>query len=928
MKTRFMISCAAAAVLSGWAVGAAAADMAAGPVSTAPAGPDAVIAAAGAPDAVTATTAAPGTSLEEVVVTANRRSENIEKVPATIQALTGKDLSALNISTFDDALKILPNVTFNNNGPGQGNIFMRGMSVGSAGDQTAATAGNFPNVAVYLDDQSMQFPARNVDVYFVDMERVEVLEGPQGTLFGGGAEAGAIRYITNKPKLNIFEGNAEASYGLTEGGGPNDSVNVTVNVPILKDKVAIRAVVYDDHQGGYIDNVASNFTRSNSDLGNYYFGIKPGANGLCSNGSPAGGNGCTLPNSPVANNNNFAGKDFNPTTFSGARISLLADINDDWNVLISESVQNMEADGTASELPVGSNFQTLAPLQTTVFSPSYDKDNYQNTAWTVNGKVGDIKLIYTGAYLSRSISQQEDYSNYSRTGGGMYYQCTGGTGGLLGKGTPATCYSPVAYWTDQTKNTHLSQEFRASTPDTWRLRGIGGLYYEDFVIQDNMNWDYKTIPDCNTQNLAAANAGGAPCLADVGPAPYSTTYVPGTRGNNVAFGEDANRGYKQFAAFGSFDFDIIPHVLTVTAGTRYYDYFEFEKGSEYYTDSACLDKPDGTCVGQYANFNAEHLNKSYVGFKSKASITWNFSSDGLVYYLFSQGFRPGAFNRSQGDVALGPVTPGGPNVAQYDKPQGYSPDSLNNHEIGLKTQLFDHRLQVNLSAYYMQWDNVQFLFFNPTELGNTTFGVNGPNYTIKGVEYQVVGKVTDAFTIQSSGSYNDNTQATSPCLDDNIATIGGTANPQYGKCITQVVAKGTGLTSFTNPFGTVGSTPAFSPSFKGNIRGVYVWPVFEDYKATAIVGGNYTGSMYNEPGTYESGAGVTIPNTTLLRYLQPAYATMDASISLAKDKWTATLYGTNLFDNHASTFTSSAQFIKSIVPLRPTVVGLKIASKF
>jgi outer membrane receptor protein involved in Fe transport len=905
MKTKYMLSCAAAAVLSGWAVGAAAADMAA-PISTAPGGADAVATA----------TESSSTRVEEVVVTANRRTENIEKVPATIQALTGKDLSALNISTFDDALKLLPNVTFNNNGPGQGNIFMRGMSVGSAGDQTAATAGNFPNVAVYLDDQSMQFPARNVDVYFVDMERVEVLEGPQGTLFGGGAEAGALRYITNKPKLNIFEGNAEASYGFTEGGASNYSTNFTVNIPILKDKVAIRAVVYDDHQGGYIDNVSSNFTRSNTDLGNYYFGIKP-TNGVCPNGGPPGSNGCTIPNAPVGNNNNIAGKNFNPTTFSGARFSLLADINDDWNVLISESVQNMEADGTASELPIGSNFQTLAPLQTTVFSPSYDKDNYQNTAWTVNGKLGDIKLIYTGAYLSRSINQQEDYSNYSRTGGGMYYQCTGGSTGW-GSG-PATCYSPIAYWTDQTKNTHLSQEFRASTPDTWRLRGIGGLYYEDFVIQDNMNWDYKTIPDCNPQNLAAANAGGAPCVADVGPAPYSTTYVTGTRGNNVAFGEDANRGYKQFAAFGSFDFDIIPHVLTVTAGTRYYDYFEFEKGSEYYTDGACLNKADGTCVGQYANFNAEHLNKSYVGFKSKASITWNFSQDGLVYYLFSQGFRPGAFNRAQGNVANA-TSAGGP---QYDKPQGYSPDSLNNHEIGLKTQLLNHRLQVNLSAYYMQWDNVQFLFFNPTELGNTTFGVNGPNYTIKGVEYQVVGKVTDAFTIQSSGSYNDNTQATSPCLVSNIA-----ASPSFGKCITSIYEKGVGVVPFVNPFGTVGSTPAFSPAFKGNIRGVYTWPVFEDYKATAIVGGQYTGSMYNEPGTYASGTGVTIPTTTLLRYLQPAYATMDASISVAKDKWTATLYATNLFDNHASTFTSSAQFIKSETPLRPTVVGLKIAAKF
>ena len=120
----------------------------------------------------------------------------------------------------------------------------------------------------------------------------------------------------------------------------------------------------------------------------------------------------------------------------------------------------------------------------------------------------------------------------------MYYQCTGGkTGWSSG---PATCYSPIAYWTDQTKNTHLSQEIRASTPDTWRLRGIGGLYYEDFTIYDNMNWDYKTIPNCSAENLAVANAGGAPCVADVGPAPGATTIDPGTRGKQRRFRRRCN----------------------------------------------------------------------------------------------------------------------------------------------------------------------------------------------------------------------------------------------------------------------------------------------------------------------------------------------------------------------------------------------------
>src|ERR1700676_1124483 len=159
--------------------------------------------------------------IQEITVTAQRRSESIQNVPITIQAITGDQLKQLNVTTFDDLLRYTPNVTFSGNGPGTGNIFMRGLSSGGSGNQSQSTTAPFPNVALYLDDQSMQFPARNNDVYMVDMERVEVLEGPQGTLFGGGSQAGAIRYITNKPKLGVTEGNVNAGYGVTAGGDPN-----------------------------------------------------------------------------------------------------------------------------------------------------------------------------------------------------------------------------------------------------------------------------------------------------------------------------------------------------------------------------------------------------------------------------------------------------------------------------------------------------------------------------------------------------------------------------------------------------------------------------------------------------------------------------------------------------------------------------------
>src|SRR5580692_2226344 len=190
--------------------------------------------------------------IQEIVVTAQRRSESIENVPITIQAVTGEQLKQLNVQTFDDFLKYTPNVTYSGNGPGMGNIFMRGLSSGGSGNQSQSTTAPFPNVALYLDDQSMQFPARNNDVYMVDMERVEVLEGPQGTLLGGGAQAGAIRYITNKPKLDVTEGNVNAGYGTTAGGDPNSLLNATINLPLIANTLAVRGVIFSEHRGGYI----------------------------------------------------------------------------------------------------------------------------------------------------------------------------------------------------------------------------------------------------------------------------------------------------------------------------------------------------------------------------------------------------------------------------------------------------------------------------------------------------------------------------------------------------------------------------------------------------------------------------------------------------------------------------------------------------
>ena len=197
---------AVAAILAGAALRAFAAQPAAEP----PPAPDAGATtsagtAAGANGAANAAAPAAADQLATIVVTAQRRAENIQDVPISMQALTSQTMRQLNIQTFDDYVKYLPNVTAANNGPGQNEIFMRGVSAGSQASQGSGSTGLWPNVAVYLDDQSVQLPNRNLDIYAADLQRIEVLEGPQGTLFGAGAQAGVVRYITNKPKLDVTE---------------------------------------------------------------------------------------------------------------------------------------------------------------------------------------------------------------------------------------------------------------------------------------------------------------------------------------------------------------------------------------------------------------------------------------------------------------------------------------------------------------------------------------------------------------------------------------------------------------------------------------------------------------------------------------------------------------------------------------------------
>jgi iron complex outermembrane recepter protein len=856
-------------------------------------------------------------SLGEIIVTAQRRSESMQNVPISMQAFTAQALTDLNISTFDDYLKYLPNVSTANNGPGQNEVFMRGLSAGAQPSQGSGSTAAFPNVAIYLDNQSGQLPGRNLDIYAADLNRIEVLEGPQGTLFGSGAEAGVIRYITNEPKLNVTEGSAKIGYGVTAHGEANTDLTGVLNLPLITDTLAVRGVLYNDRRGGYIDNVPARFTRKNTDIGIHYANF-PAVNGQCPDGQPNAGY-CVPPGSPSINNFMLAKRAINPATYTGMRLEALYKINDDWDILLSQMYQNLRTDGVFYQQPNASDGAALNPLEVTLFNDAYNKDRFESTAWTVNGRLGALRAVYTGGYLVRKVEQVQDYTNYARGVYAAYYQCFGPTAG-----DPAlkpTCFSPSAVWRSVERNEHLQNEFRLSTPDDWRFRGIVGAYLEDNKLYDQSDWRYRQVPPC-TANGLPGTPGNSGCFANIGTVPGTTVVNPGVRDPNSSFYQDDVRETKQTAFFLSLDYDLIPKVLTATLGTRHFKFENSLKGSvngSFY----CFEggTPAAGCQGTAYNLDASGLSGTESGWKSRGNLTWHITRDAMVYYTYSQGFRPGGFNQNGGTLHAY----GTDQVAQYIIPKAYLSDKLTNNEIGWKAEFLDRRLQWNGALYRESWDNVQIAFFNPGLVGNIFYNSNGQNFLIKGLETSVVARLAHGLMLQGAAAWNHSEQRNSPAL-----LINNPARTDVGQPITQTCggAYYTGSCSpLTNPYGPIGSPSANAPPIQFSLRARYDWNA-GDYSAFIQFGAVHTGHSFSQAGSNPTIAQAGAITTGRLRFEIPAFSTYDASFGVAKDAWNLSVFGENLSNSNASTFTSTDQFIVAESPLRPRVLGLSFGYKF
>jgi outer membrane receptor protein involved in Fe transport len=295
-------------------------------------------------------------------------------------------------------------------------------------------------------------------------------------------------------------------------------------------------------------------------------------------------------------------------------------------------------------------------------------------------------------------------------------------------------------------------------------------------------------------------------------------------------------------------------------------------------------------------------------------VTWHIFPDALVYYTWSQGFRPGAFNRSSGCYV-----PDANGIPQYCSPLSFVSDDLTNNELGWKTEFLDHRLQFNGAIYQESWNNVQVAFFDPGVLGNVGFGANGPNYRIRGLETSLIAAVLPGLTVQGSASWNHSEQTNSPYLIANNPAL--LENPgsaaEFGKPILSV----------NNPYGPIGGPSANSPPTQFNIRARYAWSML-DYNAFVQVGATHTAHSYTQSSSNPSFSNGENISTTLLRFENPPITQFDASAGVAKDAWSVDFYADNLTNVIKSTFTSTNQFVLAETITRPRVLGVRIGYKF
>ena len=936
------------------------------------------VAAAIAP-ALASTALAQNPQLEEVVVTATKRAENLQDVPISVNALSGDAMRSQNIMTFDDYVEFLPNVVSAGIGPGQKEIYIRGSASEQSSITVAPAQGSAPGVALYLDEMPVSFGARNLDVYAADLERIEVLSGPQGTLFGASSQSGNMRLITNKPNQDEFEASIDFGMSSTSGGAGSNNVEAMINIP-LSDRAAVRFVGYSDNQGGWIDNVSGSFTPSGEVIDrNNSAGYGPFFSGF------------PLTTIQSASNADLAEDDWNEAKYNGFRVAASYDFNDEWSGLLTHMSQEIDVEGSFLVDP------SLGDEKSMKFAPEHNLDEFDITTWTLEGRLANLDMVYTGGYIDREVDAIIDYTHYNNGGGYItYYLCSGNIYSGDKANATNTCFDPTKQYADASTNERTTHEIRFSSDPDNRLRWMAGVYMSDVDTTHIGEFQYMSTNDAFSEHIVNYFGSGAPF--EVG-----NTTIPNTAGTNTVgprsplttFYNDYTRTEEETAFFGEVALDLTDD-LTISLSARRYDLksqlqgaSNFSFGCRYGAPFTDRDTPagagfgnaevtpDGRCnsnafsndvtsrlltLGAYAAsgddniiLNATSPNGARDMFRGggsnaatlaaiqngnldigdisadgsteeedtivRLSLNYNLSDDVMVYGIYSEGYRPATQNRNAGQLAANQsgVYEG------YVVPAVAVTDTLENIEFGMKGEFLDRTLRLNASFYMTEITDLQVSRFDPSNVAFLVFMENVGDAESNGIDVDFQWAAGNNLLISGAASF----------LDTEITRL----NPQL-----QGVAV------------PVGSELPLAPRFSGNVRVRYDYEVpsmaangyvtaalvhrgesvagivgsaaFMDDTGVLAYGASSGLGLQNEGGTFGTVNDRTgnLPANT--RFVNESATMINLSAGLEKDNWLAEVYVRNLTSEEGAIVQTAGKFTPEATVNRPRTLGLRLSYRF
>lgn len=808
--------------------------------------------------------------LAQVVVTAEKRTENVQNVPVSIQVLDSTKLDELNVTGLDDYVKLSPSVSYvrgqgqgGNGEPGSSHVYMRGVVSGGDGNHS----GSQPSVGTYLDEQPVTTIDGTPDMHIYDVERIEVLEGPQGTLYGASSESGTIRIITNKPDPTRFAAGIDVQGTKVQHGGLGYEIEGFVNIP-LTDFAAIRLVGWDEHDAGYIDNVAG--TNANGCIVN---GVRtfptwdgqpfnPGTITPCPAPGVVGAGAIT--NAPWRRDN------YNSAETRGGRGAARINIGENWTVTPTIIAQSTSTEGFFGYDPA------IGDLQVTHFAPENSQDNWQQSALTVEGKFSNYDLVYSGGYMKRTSHTIADYSDYS-----LFYDRIFGSGAywLGDNGQPIMPQQLVIGGGYFEKWSH---ELRITSPAEDPVRFTAGAFIQRQL--HNILQVYK-MPGYGFTNLyGGANPNG---LSNY----YS---VPGYE--NTIWLTNEQRVDRDKAVFAEVTVDVTKE-LSITGGYRRYNFDNSLKGFYGYSANYSSHTGVSQCFGPpsvpYSPCTDLDKSVSGNGGVPKVNVSYKFTPDLMLYATYSKGFRPGGVNRTS-VAGIGP----------------YAPDYLKNYEVGWKTQWLGHSLRWNGALFWEDWNNFQYSFLGPNSL---TIIENGGSARIKGIESDLLWAATNNLLLSTNFTW-----LSAQLTRDLCPTSGATS---CAAAVTPAPLLPGG--QWVGPWAPSGTNLPVAPKFKGNFIGRYTFAAvngMEPFAQAALVYQTKVAPVLRQDQAANIG-------------LQPAYALLDLTGGVNIGKITVQGFITNVADRRAqlSRFTQTNPTndnLAYIIPAQPRTFGIKFSQKF